>query len=210
MHFSSSRSGRKAGHRRRVGLFGGSFNPPHSGHRHASLLALRRLNLDEVWWLVSPANPLKDRSELAEYEARCAAAQRIARHPRIKISTFERDAGLVYTRDTLRALIRAHPDIGFVWLMGADNLASIHRWLRWPEIFELAPIAVIDRPSYRLKAMASPAALRYAAFRVEEADARILADLAPPAWCFLSGPLDLSSSTRLRQGRRRQTGDRRE
>ncbi|MDP2619047.1 MAG: nicotinate-nucleotide adenylyltransferase [Hyphomicrobiales bacterium] len=194
-----SPSGRIAGHRRRIGLFGGSFNPPHEGHRHASLLAWKRLALDEVWWLVSPVNPLKETGEFAPYEERCAAARKIARHPRIKISTFERDAGLIYTRDTLRALIRAQRDVCFVWLMGADNLASIHRWNRWPEIFELVPVAVIDRPSYRLRAMSSPAALRYADRRIDEEDARLLAGLAPPVWCFLSGPLSLLSSSRLRR-----------
>jgi nicotinate-nucleotide adenylyltransferase len=199
-------SRRVAGHRRRVGLFGGSFNPPHAGHRHASLLALKRLGLDEVWWLVSPANPLKQAGAFAPYEARCAAARKLTCHPRIKISTFERDAGLIYTRETLRALVRAHRDIRFVWIMGADNLATIHRWHRWPEIFELVPIAVIDRPSYRMKAMASPAALRFADRRVDEDDALLLADLQPPAWCFLSGPMSLLSSTRLRgQGSPRRT-----
>jgi nicotinate-nucleotide adenylyltransferase len=190
--------GRSAGHRRRIGLFGGSFNPPHEGHRHASLLALKRLALDEVWWLVSPANPLKESGEFAPYEERCAAARSVARHPRIRISTFERDAGLIYTRDTLRALTRSRKDVRFVWLMGADNLVSIHLWSHWPEIFELVPVAVIDRPSYRLRAMSSPAALRYADRRIDEDDARLLAGLAPPVWCFLSGPLNVLSSSHLR------------
>lgn len=203
MVFRPSPSGRAAGHRRRIGLFGGSFNPPHEGHRHASLVALKRLALDEVWWLVSPANPLKEAGEFAPFDERCAAAGRAARHPRIKISTFERDAGLIYTRDTLRALIRAHADIRFVWLMGADNLASIHLWHRWPEIFELVPVAVVDRPSYRLRAMSSPAAFRFAHRRIDEENARLLAGLKPPAWCFLTGPLSLLSSTRLRRPRSR-------
>jgi len=195
---SALSSRRAAGHRRRVGLFGGSFNPPHAGHRHASLLALKRLGLDEVWWLVSPANPLKQAGAFAPYEARCAAARQLARHPRIRISSFERDAGLIYTRDTLRALIQAHKEIRFVWIMGADNLATIHRWHRWPEIFALVPVAVIDRPSCRMKAMASPAALRFADRRVDEDDASLLAVLPPPAWCFISGPMSLLSSTHLR------------
>lgn len=196
--------GRIAGHHRRIGLLGGSFNPPHEGHRHASVLAWKRLALDEVWWLISPVNPLKASTDFAPYEERCAAAKKVAQHPRIRISTFERDAGLIYTRDTLRALIRAQRDVRFVWLMGADNLASIHLWKRWPEIFELLPIAVIDRHSYRLRAMSSPAALRYADQRINEEDARLLAGLEPPVWCFLSGPVNLQSSSRLRRQQSRQ------
>lgn len=195
---SAPSSRRTAGHRRRVGLLGGSFNPPHAGHRHASLLALKRLGLDEVWWLVSPVNPLKEPEAFAPYDDRCAAAAAVADHPRIKISTFERDKGLTFTRDTLRALMHAHADARFVWLMGADNLASIHRWHRWPEIFELVPVAIVDRPSYRMKAMASPAAMRFADRRIDESRGLLLAGLPPPAWCFITGPLNVLSSTRLR------------
>lgn len=191
---------RHAGARRRIGLFGGSFNPAHEGHRHASLLALARLALDEVWWLVSPGNPLKDPSELVAYVRRCAAAAAVASHPRIRISTFERDAGLVYTCDTLAALRRRSPEIAFVWIMGADNLADIHRWQKWQDIFALMPVAVIDRPGYRYRAAAAPAAARFAAARLDEADAPRLAGAAPPAWVFLSGPLNPLSSTALRRG----------
>jgi nicotinate-nucleotide adenylyltransferase len=185
-------------YRRAVGLLGGSFNPAHEGHREISLLALKRLGLSEVWWLVSPGNPLKERSELTPFEARCAQAKKIADHPRIRISTFERDVGLVYTHDTLNALIASRPDLGFVWLMGADNLAGFHHWQRWAEIFSLLPVAVIDRPGYRYAAIASPAAQRFAQNRLEESDAAILAEARPPAWVYLGGILNPASSTRLR------------
>lgn len=187
-------------HRRAVGLLGGSFNPAHEGHRQASLLALKRLGLSAVWWLVSPANPLKASSELASFEARCERARKIAEHPHIRISAFERQAGLTFTHDTLKALIAAHPDLRFVWLMGADNLADFHRWHRWAEIFRLLPIAVIDRPGYRFGAIASPAARRFAHDRLDESDARALADAGPPAWVYLGGLLNPASSTELRAG----------
>ena len=187
-------------HRRAVGLLGGSFNPAHEGHRDISLLALKRLALSEVWWLVSPGNPLKERAELAPFEKRRTQAEETADHPQIRVSSFERQAGLTYTHDTLKALIAAHPDLRFVWLMGADNLAGFHRWQRWAEIFSLLPIAVIDRPGYRFAALASPAAQRFAAHRIDESDAAALAYRPAPAWCFLSGLLNPLSSTRLRGG----------
>lgn len=195
----ASRHGARPDRSRRIGVFGGSFNPPHDGHRHASLTALNRLQLDEVWWLVSPANPLKDKSGLADYRRRCAAADQVAAHPRIRISTFEHDRGLTYTFDTLNALRASHAGTAFVWVMGADNLADIHRWQHWEDIFRLMPVAVIDRPGYRYRAAASRAAVRFASARIVEADAPLLAALDPPAWCFLSGPLSTTSSTRLRQ-----------
>jgi len=183
---------------RAIGLFGGSFNPAHEGHVEASEMALKRLALDEVWWLVSPANPLKDKSVLAPFEERCAGAERLARHPRIKISRIEHEARLTYTHDTVRRLVRSHRDINFVWLMGADNLATFHRWERWGDLFRLVPVAVIDRPGYRFAALASPAAQRFSASRIDESDAAGLAFLPAPSWCFLSGLLNPLSSTRLR------------
>lgn len=194
-------------HRRAVGLLGGSFNPAHEGHREISLLALKRLALSEVWWLVSPGNPLKDRAELAPFEQRRQRAEEIADHPRIRISSFERQAGLTYTHDTLKALIAARPELRFVWLMGADNLAGFHRWQRWVEIFFLLPIAAIDRPGYRYAAIASPAARRFGQNRLEESDAEILATATPPAWVYLGGLLNPVSSTRLRAEAGKKNGD---
>jgi nicotinate-nucleotide adenylyltransferase len=179
-----------------IGLLGGSFNPAHEAHREISLTALKRLGLDRVWWLVAPGNPLKDPSKLASLESRVEAARKTARHPRIEVTGFA--GGSAYTVDLLAALKRRFPGVNFVWLMGADNLAQIHRWRAWEEIFAAVPIAVLDRPGLRLKARASKAAQRFALYQVDESDAGGLARLEPPAWTILSHRLSGLSSTALR------------
>lgn len=186
----------------RIGLFGGSFNPPHLGHRAASLLALRRLRLDSVWWLVSPGNPLKDKAELEPMAGRMAAAGRLAAHPRIKISGVELAIGTTYSFETVVWLRRRCPGVHFVWIMGADNLVGFHRWRRWRELAALVPIAIIDRPGSTLKSMASRAARRLAPYRLSESAAACLATAAPPALVFLHGPRSSLSSTALRARRR--------
>ncbi|TNC15105.1 nicotinate-nucleotide adenylyltransferase [Methylobacterium terricola] len=192
----------------RVGLYGGSFNPAHAGHRHVSRLALRRLALDRVWWLVSPGNPLKDRSDLPGAASRAAAARAVAADPRIAVTDFEASLGIGhagprYTIDTLRWLTMRHPEARFVWIMGADSLASFHRWRGWREIAARMPFAVIDRPGYTLRAVASPAARALAASRIDESAAITLADRPPPAWVFLHGPRNSLSSTALRAAKTR-------
>ena len=182
----------------RIGLFGGSFNPPHDGHRLASLLALKRLRLDAVWWLVTPGNPLKDTSGLPSLEARMEAARRVAGDPRIIVTGIEARIGTRYTFDTVDWLARRCAGVHFVWLMGADNLASFHRWQRWREIARILPIAVIDRPKSTLKAAHSRAAIWLAPRRFNEADAALLAIARPPAFVFLHGPRSDQSSTALR------------
>ncbi|GJD63910.1 nicotinate-nucleotide adenylyltransferase [Methylobacterium frigidaeris] len=182
----------------RVGLYGGSFNPAHAGHRHVSRLALRRLALDRVWWLVSPGNPLKDRSHLPDAASRAEGARAVARDPRIAVTDFEAALEVRYTVETLSWLTDRHPEIRFVWIMGADSLASFHRWRGWREIAARMPFAVIDRPGYTLRAMASPAARALAASRIDEPAAATLADRRPPAWVFLHGPRNSLSSTALR------------
>lgn len=182
----------------RIGLLGGSFNPAHEGHRHASLVALARLGLDRVWWLVSPGNPLKRGAKLPPLAERVAAAKKIVRHPRILVTGFEGAQSSAYTVDTLRLLKRRFPHVNFVWLMGADNLGDVHRWRAWEEIFQLVPIAVLDRPGFRLKARASKAAQRFAAASIDESDANGLALIEPPAWTLLTMPLSGLSSTALR------------
>jgi nicotinate-nucleotide adenylyltransferase len=182
----------------RIGLLGGSFNPAHDGHRHISLVALRRLGLDRVWWLVSPGNPLKGKAKAPELSARVAAARAIAHHPRIAVTGFEAALGSAYTVDTLRFLKQRFPAVDFIWLMGADNLIDFHRWRGWEELFGMVPIAVLDRPGFRLKARASKAAQRFAAAAIDESDAGGLALLAPPAWTMVSLPLSGLSSTGLR------------
>jgi len=180
----------------RIGLLGGSFNPPHEAHLEISLTALKRLGLDRVWWLVTPGNPLKDPSKLASLESRVEAARKMARHPRIEVTGFA--GGSAYTIDLLAELKRRFPGVNFVWLMGADNLADFHRWQAWQQIFESMPIAVLDRPGFRHKARASKAAQRFALYQVDESDAGGLARLEPPAWTILSHRLSGLSSTALR------------
>lgn len=180
----------------RIGLLGGSFNPPHAAHREISLTALKRLGLDRVWWLVSPGNPLKDPARLPALEARIEAARKVARHPRIDVTGYS--GGSAYSIDLLTALKRRFPGVQFVWLMGADNLAEFHRWRDWEQIFGLVPIAVFDRPGYRLKALASRAAQRFGPYQVDETDAGGLALLIPPAWTLITHRLSGLSSTALR------------
>ncbi|MXQ13927.1 nicotinate-nucleotide adenylyltransferase [Microvirga makkahensis] len=193
----------------RIGLYGGSFNPAHAGHRHVSLMALTRLRLDRLWWIVTPGNPLKDTGELASTEARVAQAKDIADHPRIDVTAFEGEIGARYTVDTLAYLKRRFPGVHFVWIMGADNLAGFHRWRGWRRIARLMPIAVVDRPGWTLKAMRSRTAAVFSDGRIREARAPALAGLRPPAWVFLHGPRSHLSSTMLRQmGRTSPSGGR--
>ncbi len=183
---------------RRIGLLGGSFNPAHDGHRHISLLALRRLGLDEVWWLVSPQNPLKPVRGMAPLAKRLAAARTAARHPRIRVTDIERTLNTRYTVDTVRALKRRYPEYIFVWLIGADNLLQMPRWKAWSDLFHAVAVAVFARPSYSLKALAGQAATRFARFRLPESRARCLVRRQPPAWTFLRIRLHPASATAIR------------
>jgi nicotinate-nucleotide adenylyltransferase len=189
------------GARRRVGLLGGSFNPAHEGHRHISLMALQRLGLDEIWWLVSPQNPLKPVRGMAALKDRLQAARKIAHHRRIKVTDIETRLGTRYTADTIAALQRHFPRLSFVWLMGADNLAQISRWDRWQSIFNAVPIAVFDRPAYSLSALNAKAAQRFAAARVAAEQAGELADRQTPAWSFIRCRLHPASATAIRRSR---------
>ncbi len=182
----------------KIGLLGGSFNPPHEGHREASLLALRRLNLHRVWWLVSPGNPLKDAQELAPLAKRVEAARRVSQHPRIKITAIEAAIGSTHTFDTISYLKQRCPGVHFIWLMGADNFRHFDRWQRWRDIARLVPIAIIDRPGSTLTALHGRAAEALAPYRLDETDGACLAMAAPPAFVFLHGPRSPMSSTELR------------
>jgi len=188
---------------RRVGLLGGSFNPAHHGHLHVSREALKRLDLDEVWWLVSPQNPLKPVKGMAPFEARLAGARKLARHPRIFVTDLEQRLGTRFTTDTLTELRRRFPRTRFVWLMGADNLAQIRHWERWREIFRLAAVAVFDRPTYCLRALAGLAAQRFKGRRKPPHGVRRLAEAERPAWAFFPIRLDPTSATALRARRGR-------
>lgn len=184
--------------KQRIGLLGGSFNPAHAGHLHISLEAMKRLGLDEVWWLVSPHNPLKQRSELADYAMRLMSAQAIAAHPRIRVLDVEAQHGLYYTVETIRFLQARHSH-RFVWLMGADNLAHFHRWRAWRTVARLLPIAVLDRAPYGMRALHSLFAQRFAAKRLVGGAARRLADSPAPAWAYLTIPRHTLSATSLRK-----------
>jgi len=183
---------------RRIGLLGGSFNPAHEGHRHVSLEALKRLGLDEVWWLVSPQNPLKAGDGMEPLATRLARARQIGRHPRIRVETPELALGTRYTLDTVRALRRAYPKARFVWLMGADILPQLGDWQGWRELFAAIPIAAFARPGWSYPALVSAAPRAFARYRIEAEAARMLASCEPPAWCFIPGRLDSHSATAIR------------
>jgi nicotinate-nucleotide adenylyltransferase len=185
------------GHGLRIGLLGGSFNPPHEGHVHAGKAALKKLGLDYVWWLVSPQNPLKPTRGMASFDKRLEAAKRLAdRHPRMIASGIEQDMGTRFTIDTLRALKRRFSDTNFVWLMGSDNLVQIPRWRRWQQIFAEVPVAVVARPGSALAARQSKAANRYKS-AVLPGGSRF-ASAAPPALTVIDVKLNPTSGTRLR------------
>jgi nicotinate-nucleotide adenylyltransferase len=186
----------------RIGLLGGSFNPAHRGHRHISLAAMERLGLDRLWWVVTPGNPLKSNGELASLEERARLARAVARHPQIVVTEFEAALPSRFTADTVAFLRKRFPGVHFVWVMGGDNLVQFHRWRDWRRIFAAMPVAVVDRPGMRHKALASPAALNFARARISEADAGKLALMRPPAWTYLSIRLTAASSTAIRKSRK--------
>jgi nicotinate-nucleotide adenylyltransferase len=185
-----------------IGLFGGSFNPPHSGHRQASLSALRRLGLDQLWWMVTPGNPLKENGGLAPLEDRMRAAAEIAAHPRIAISGAEAVFRTRYTADLIQILRKRQPATRFVWIMGSDSLTEFYRWEDWRRIAASVPIAVVNRPRSLAAPLSSRAALALARYRIDADDTTTLPDRAPPAWAFLTGPRTAASSTALRSRRR--------
>jgi len=183
----------------RIGLLGGSFNPSHAAHRLISLMALKRLGLDQVWWLVTPGNPLKDNARLPDGVSRMEQAVSMADHPRIRVTLLEDAIGTRFTYDTLSWLHMRHPGVHFVWLMGADNLVGFHRWARWRDILNLMPIAVFDRPGSTLSATHAHAALAFGSFRWPEHRAKQLVLSKRPAWIFFHGRRSELSSTELRK-----------
>jgi nicotinate-nucleotide adenylyltransferase len=183
----------------RVGLYGGSFDPPHGGHAHVAKTALKRLGLDRLIWLVSPQNPLKPAGGAADLAERVRDVRTLAKTPGMIVSDIEAKTGARFTIDTIRALKARYPGVDFVWIMGADNLAGFHRWRGWNEIMRTVPVAVIDRPGLGLKSRFSPAARRFASARIAAAQAGRLARLPAPAWVYLTAPLNPASSTEIRR-----------
>jgi len=180
----------------KIGLFGGSFDPAHDGHAHVARTALRRLGLDRVIWLVSPQNPLKPRS--ADLKQRMASAARFAHGPSMIVSNVETRIGSAYTVDTLRALKARFPGVHFVWIMGADNLSSLHHWRGWTQIVHEAPVAVIARPGSAIKSRLAPATVRFSRYRLHSRQARLLALTPAPSWLYIRVPLNFSSSSAIR------------
>jgi nicotinate-nucleotide adenylyltransferase len=188
------------GTRQRIGLFGGSFNPAHRGHYMVALYALKALQLDFVWWMVSPQNPLKDPSITDEYGKRLAYTRRIAKHPRFVVTDVEKKLGTRYTEETLEQLKALSGDAQFVWIMGADSLASLHHWHQWLDIMNMVPLAVLARPGYSIKALRGVAATRFQSRRITSPPAVLTAKL--PAWTFITMPLRKESSTAIRERRK--------
>ncbi len=181
-----------------VGLFGGSFNPPHHGHRLVAEIALRRLRLNQLWWMVTPGNPLKAGCKSASLADRIAWCEAICDDPRIRVTGFEAAHDLRYTAATVDIVLKRNPGVNFVWIMGADNLRDFHYWQQWRKIVESIPIAVIDRPGSTLSFLSSVMAKSYDFARIDEVDASILARLNAPAWTFVHGPRSSLSSTAIR------------
>ena len=179
----------------RIGLLGGSFNPPHEGHLYASEVALKRLGLDYVWWLVTPQNPLKPTVGLAPLHDRMTDARALARHPRILVMDIEHTLGTRFSVDTLHAIKKRFPRVHFIWLMGSDNLRSFRQWRRWPEIVAQVPIAVVLRPGSQLAPIQSKAIQRFGSARCP---GKSLGREKPPAIAIVDGKRNAQSSTALR------------
>ncbi len=183
-----------------VGLFGGSFNPPHAGHLLVAEIALRRLQLDQLWWMVTPGNPLKSARELKPLAERIALSEAMSPDRRIKVTAFEASHHVRYTADTLALVKARNPGVNFVWIMGADSLRDFHRWQRWHEIALTFPIAVIDRPGATLAFLSATMAKTFDYARVDEDDAPLLSRMQAPAWTFIHGPRSSLSSSAIRAG----------
>lgn len=187
----------------RIGLFGGSFNPAHIGHVKVALFALKRLQLDWVWWLVTPQNPLKDTRETQAYAKRLAMTRAMARHPRFVVTDIEDQMQARYTAETVAVLKSRCPDARFIWIMGADSLANLHRWHHWLDIVDHMPFAVLARPGYSIRALNGVAAMRLSDRQVPAEAAASTMDKPTPSWTFMTMPLRKESSTAIRNARKR-------
>lgn len=180
-----------------IGLLGGSFDPAHEGHVHITKMALKRFALDQVWWLVSPGNPLKEQGPAA-MERRLVRARQVMDHPRVKVTDIERLTGTRYTAATLDAIKALYPGVQFVWLMGADNLAQFHLWQDWQGIMATTPVGVIARPGTRAAGRNSVAAQSFDHAKLPARASRLLGRGEVPQWCFINVPMSAASSTAIR------------
>jgi nicotinate-nucleotide adenylyltransferase len=185
----------------RIGLFGGSFNPPHEGHALVVRECLKRLGLDAIWVLISPGNPLKNTGELAPIQTRFEALKALLRQKSVVITAFEAERGFRYSYETVTFLKEARPGVDFVWIMGADSLQNFDQWERWEQIAAAMPIAVYARPGSTFRATRSRAATALEAARIPEEAAETLAGRTPPAWVYLHGVTSPQSSTAIRKAR---------
>lgn len=180
-----------------VGLLGGSFDPAHDGHVHITKTALKRFGLDRIWWLVSPGNPLKKNGP-APMSQRLSDSRAIMQHPRVAVTDIEARLGTRYTAQTIAGLMRQYPEVRFVWLMGADNLAQFHHWRDWRWIMETVPIGVLARPNDRISARLSKAARIYKGAMLQGQQSGVLGRCDAPAWCFVNLPMSDMSSSAIR------------
>lgn len=187
----------------KIGLFGGSFNPPHEGHVHVCETALKRGQLDQIWWLVTPGNPLKDTRELEDLATRVKKCCDIITHPKMKVTAFEANYNLRYSEETLSKLLQLRPNLNFVWVMGADNLKNFHKWKNWRKIADQVPMMIIDRPGSTLAYRSAQAAISLSRFRLDETDSELLATSRTPAWSFIHAPRSSLSSTAIRNARKK-------
>jgi nicotinate-nucleotide adenylyltransferase len=183
----------------KVGLLGGSFNPAHDGHLAMSLYALKQLGLDQIWWLVSPQNPLKMTKDMAPLAKRMSYAKKIAAHPRLRVTDIEAYLGMRYTADTLKTLKSRFPRVHFVWLMGADNLRQIPRWQNWQNIFRTVPVAVFRRPTYPAGRGLGQAAIMFNKTWLHPTQGKLLLHCDRPAWIMLDNKLNYNSATKIRK-----------
>ncbi|RCL03406.1 MAG: nicotinate-nucleotide adenylyltransferase [Candidatus Tokpelaia sp. JSC161] len=182
-----------------IGLFGGSFNPPHEGHALVAYTALRRLKLDRIWWMVTPQNPLKNSNILAPLEKRLAASKTLVYNPRICITGFEQEIQTRYSAETIQSILKYNTGVHFIWIMGADNLATFHHWQEWRKIVHSLPIAIVDRPGFTKAEQSSKMARTFADFRIQENLAALLSSKVAPVWTFIHGHRSSQSSTTLRE-----------
>jgi len=181
----------------RIGLLGGSFDPPHSGHMHISKWAIKEFSLDRIWWLVSPGNPLK-KDAPADLDRRLSACNKLVNHPKVIVTDLERVFNTRYTAQTLTSLKSQYRGVRFVWLMGADNLAEFHKWDRWQDIMHMLPVGVMARPNQQLAANCSPAARIFRESRLSAQSSTALPFKEAPSWSLLTGPMDDESSSKIR------------